>query len=279
MAFTKFQRTVWSTQFDKSLEKITSLRKHSDFKYERDSKNAKEIKILGVVRPTIKTYVKGTPLEREVATDRDMTLVIDTFKYFNFLVYDVDKVQSTPGAMELLTDEASRGLAEEGDKKVAAIIKEATEADENPLAQSSSVVTLTKTNVVDTVEAGFASLYENDCKVQDNYHLEVAPKFFTTLRPALTELYTNNVEMAKKGYVGSYGNAKVSIENLLPKSDAGDAVYNILRTDKAVAFVEQINELEPYRPDDDFGDALKGLYGCGALITRPKEIYIIKTAV
>lgn len=284
MAITKFQREVWSTQFNKSLEKITSLRKHSDFKYEKDSKNAKEIRILGVERPTIRDYVKGTKLTLENATDNSISLVIDTFKYFNFLIYDVDKVQSTPGAMELLTDEATRGLSEEGDKKVASIIKAGVEASENSLAQS-AVVTLTKSNVIDTVEAGFSTLYTNDCKIQDTYHLEVSPKFYTTLRPTLTELYTDNIEMAKKGYVGKYGNALVSIENLLPtgkaqSSDASDNVcYNILRTNKAVAFVEQINEIEAYRPSDDFGDALKGLYGCGATIVRPKEIYVIKTAM
>lgn len=278
MAITNFQRTVWSTQFNKSLEKITSLRNHSDYKYEKDTKNANSVKILGVVRPGIRDYVKGTPLTRDGATDTALTLTIDTFKYFNFGVYDVDKAQSVPGAMELLTDEATRGLSEEGDKKIAAVIKAATEAETNPLAQSASVITYTKTNAVESVENGFTALYTNDCKIQDTYHLEVCPKVYTTLRPCLTEVYTDNIEMAKKGYIGKYANALVSIENLLPKSTDGATIYNILRTNKAVAFAEQINNVEAYRPDDDFEDALKGLYGCGALIVRPKEIYIMKTA-
>ena len=93
----------------------------------------------------------------------------------------------------------------------------------------------------------------------------------------MTELLTNNVEMAKKGIVGRYGNADVTIENLL--ANDGTSVYNQLRTEHAVAFDEQINKVEAYRPQDAFEDALKGLYVFGALVTRPKEIVVIKSNI
>ena len=285
MAITNFQQTIWSKKFNQALETITSLRNHCDFKYEKDSKNAKEVKILNVVRPTIRTYVPGTALTREGATDGSMTLQINQFKYFDFEVDDVDKAQSVPGMMDELAKEASRGLAEEGDKYVASLVKAGVEAQTNPLAQSASVITLTKSNAVRSVEDGFAKLYENNCKVSDTFYLEVAPKPFTTYREALTELSTNNPEILKKGAVGKINNAYVCIENLLPTGKSSgsqstdDVHYNILRTSKAIAFAEQINKVEAYRPQDAFSDALKGLYTFGALITRPKEIYVIKTAI
>ena len=86
--------------------------------------------------------------------------------------------------------------------------------------------------------------------------------------------------MAKKGIVGKYGNANITIENLLPKgqtTSANDTTYNILRTEHAVAFIEQINKVEAYRPQDAFEDALKGLYAYGAKVVRPDEIVVIKT--
>lgn len=285
MAITNFQQTIWSRKFNKSLKKITSLRNHCDFKYEADSKNAKEVKILNVTRPTIRTYVPGTAITREGATDGGMTLRIDQFKYFNFEIDDVDKAQSVPGMMEEFTEEATRGLAEEGDKYVASLVKTGVEAESDALAQSSSVITLSKSNAIRSVEDGFVSLYENDCKVSDTFYLEVAPKPFTIYREALTELSTNNPEILKKGAVGKINNAYVCIENLLPtgkassSSSADDVYYNILRTNKAIAFAEQINKVEAYRPQDAFSDAIKGLYTFGALITRPKEIYVIKTAM
>lgn len=273
---TNFQQTIWSKSILRSLEKITSLRNHCNFQYEKDSANAKEVKILSVNRPTIRTYVPGTPLERESAADSSQILQLNQYRYFNFEVEDIVKAQSVPGLMEALTDEAGKGLALEGDKYVAQVVKEDVESGSPTVAVSASVISLTKTNAVSSVEDGFTVLYENDCKVSDTFYLEVAPKVFTTYRQQLTELSTNNPEILKKGAVGKVNNAFVCIENCLPEGD--DAYYNILRTDKAIAFAEQIDKVEKYRPEDAFTDAVKGLYVFGAKIVRPKEIYVMKTA-
>lgn len=281
---TNFQQTIWSKSILRSLEKITSLRNHCDFKYEKESKNAKEVKILSVNRPTIRTYTPGTPLVRESAADSSQLLRLDQYRYFNFEVEDIVKAQSVDGLMEALTDEAAKGLALEGDLYVAKVIKdgvtngvvvdEEKQTKENIAA--SEVITLDTKNAMASVEDGFTKLYENDCKVSDTFYLEVAPKVFTTYRQQLTELSTNNPEILKKGAVGKINNAFVCIENCLPEDDA--AYYNVLRTNKAIAFAEQIEKLEKYRPEDAFTDAVKGLYVFGAKIVRPKEIYVMKTA-
>ena len=270
---TNFQQTIWSKSILRSLEKITSLRNHCNFQYEKESKNAKEVKILSVNRPTIRTYVPGTPLTRESATDSSQLLKLDQYRYFNFEVEDIVKAQSVPGLMEALTDEAGKGLALEGDKYVAAVIKAGVDGGE--ITASASDIALTNSNAISSVEDGFTVLYGNDCKVSDTFYLEVAPKVFTTYRQQLTELSTNNPEILKKGAVGRINNALVCIENCLPESDT--AHYNVLRTDKAIAFAEQIEKVEKYRPEDAFTDAVKGLYVFGAKIVRPAEIYVIKT--
>ena len=272
---THFQQTIWSKSILRSLDKITSLRNHCNFQYEKDSKNAKEVKILSVNRPTIRTYGPGTPLQRESAADSSQTLQLNQYRYFNFEVEDIVKAQSVPGLMEALTDEAGKGLALEGDLYVAEVIK--TAADGGEVAVSSSEIALTASNAMSSVEDGFATLYGNDCKVSDTFYLELAPKVFTTYRQQLTELSTNNPEILKKGAVGKINNAYVCVENCLPKS--ATAYYNILRTEKAVAFAEQIDKVEKYRPEDAFTDAVKGLYVFGAKVVRPAEVYIMKTKI
>lgn len=270
---TNFQQTIWSKSILRSLDKITSLRNHCNFQYEKDSHNAKEVKILSVNRPTIRTYVPGTALVRESAADSSQLMQLNQYRYFNFEVEDIVKAQSVPGLMEALTDEAGKGLALEGDKYVAEVVK--TAADASEIAVSATEIALTASNAMASVEEGFATLYANDCKVSDTFYLELAPKVFTTYRQSLTELSTNNPEILKKGAVGKINNAFVCIENCLPASDTAN--YNILRTDKAVAFAEQIDKVEKYRPEDAFTDAVKGLYVFGAKIVRPAEIYIMKT--
>ena len=123
MAVINFQQTIWSKAIQKELKTITSLRNHCDFQYERETKNAKELKILSVTRPTINTYVKGTELTLEGLTDSALTLKLDQYRYFNFEVEDIDKAQSVPGLMEDASRQAALGLAEEGDKYVASLIE------------------------------------------------------------------------------------------------------------------------------------------------------------
>jgi hypothetical protein len=169
--------------------------------------------------------------------------------------------------MEALTDEAAKGLALEGDKYVAEIISAAASADEITVVDEHGG-TIDADNAMEVVENCFTKLYENDCKVSDTFYLELMPKAFTTYRQALTELSTNNPEILKKGAVGKINNAYVCIDNCLPDN------LNVLRTDKAIAFAEQIEKVEKYRPEDAFTDAVKGLYVFGAKIVRPKEIVV-----
>lgn len=285
MAITHFKQTIWSKQIEKSLKKITSLRNHCNFQHKKESNNAKEIKILNVVAPQIRTYIPGTAITRDTTSDGSMILLLNQMKYFNFEVDDVDEAQSTPGLMEALTDEASRSLALEGDKYVASLVKADVEAQSPTVSMSSSVITVSKSNIVEAVEDGFATLYSHDVPQNATMYLELGPHVFKFYRPALTELSTNNPEIIKRGAVGKVNNAFVCIENLLPTGKSSgsqatdDVLYNILRTDKAIDYVEQIDKLEAYRPQDAFSDALKGLLVFGALITRPEQLYVMKTKI
>lgn len=275
------KQMIWHKAYERALKTITSLRNHCDFKYERDSKNAKTVRVLNAVRPSVRTYVPGTAITRDAVSSTKVDIDIDQFKYFNIGLDDVIKAQSVPGAMEATAAEGALALAEEGDKYVASLVKAGVEAT-TPTIASVARFTPTKANAIEGVESAFEILYSKNNRVSDTYWLEVAPSYFKFIRPNILELLTNNVEMAKKGVVGKYANAMVTIENLLPKGQAttaNDTVYNILRTEHAIAFIEQIDKVEAYRPEDAFEDALKGLYTFGAKVVRPDEIVVIKTAI
>lgn len=277
MAINNFLQTIWSRKIQTQLDTITSLKDHCDFEFEGDIKYAKEVKILNVVRPTIRTYVPGTSLTREAGSDGSQLLKIDQFRYFDFEVEDIDKAQSVPGLIENLTKEATLGLSEEADKYVASIVK----ADVEESTPSVSIGTATDISGVQDggislIEKGFQKLYENNCKVSDTYHLEITPEWYTILRPYIIKLDTDNSDLIKKGYVGKYGNALISVENLLSISTVSSHSCKLamLRTTKAIAFAGQIDKVEAYRPHDAFQDALKGLYVFGAKIVRPEQLYV-----
>lgn len=207
-------QTIWHQGYERALRTITSLRNHSDFKYERDTKNARKVIILNADRPLVRKYTPGVAIKRDAASVTKQEFELDQMYYFNVGIDHVYKAQSVPGALEAICEEGAIALTEEGDKYVAKMVNDGVDAGSVEVIDATSA---TKTNAIEKVEDGFAKLYRNNVKQKTELYLETDPGFFTKIRQNLTELYTNNVEMAKKGFLGKYGNALISIENLLPK--------------------------------------------------------------
>ena len=207
-------QTIWHQGYERALRTITSLRNHCDFKYERDTKNARKVIILNADRPVVRKYIPGEAIKRDAASVTKQEFELDQMYYFNVGIDHVYKAQSVPGALEAVCQEGAIALTEEGDKYVAKMVNDGVDAGSVEVIDATSA---TKTNAIEKVEDGFAKLYRNNVKQKTELYLETDPGFFTKIRQNLTELYTNNVEMAKKGFLGKYGNALISIENLLPK--------------------------------------------------------------
>lgn len=207
-------QTIWHQGYERALRTITSLRNHSNFKYERDTKNARKVIILNADRPLVRKYTPGVAIKRDAASVTKQEFELDQMYYFNVGIDHVYKAQSVPGALEAICEEGAIALTEEGDKYVAKMVNDGVDAGSVEVIDATSV---TKNNAIEKIEDGFAKLYRNNVKQKTELYLETDPGFFTKIRQNLTELYTNNVEMAKKGFLGKYGNALISIENLLPK--------------------------------------------------------------
>lgn len=316
-------QTIWHQGYERALKTITSLRSHSDFKYERDTKNARKVIILNAGKSIVRKYTPGTPIKRDPASVGKQEFEMDQMHYFNVGIDHVDKAQTVDGALEAICEENSIALSEKGDEYVAKMVADGVSEGKVEVIDGTGA---TKNNAIEKVEDGLVVLYRNNVTQKTSLYLETEPSFFSKIRMSLTELYTNNVEMAKKGIVGKYANAMVTIENLLPKleptyaktsdtkideekvyytRDGSEGSYtyteveepveaslstyyeitkygkvlNFLRTKKAVAFAEQIEEVKNYEVQDGFETAQKGLYVFGGLLVRPKEIVCIKTSL
>lgn len=214
------KQTIWHKAYERQLKTITSLRNHCDFKYEGDARYAEKVRILNAVRPGTRPYVPGSSISRDAVNSTSQDLPIDYFTYFNIGIDDVVKAQTVPGALEATAAEGALALSEDGDRYVAKKIKDAYEASE---ISGISAFTASKANAIEKTEDALEILYSNNVKQKEELYYEVAPSFHKFLRPNLIEVLTDNVEMAKKGIVGKYGNAMVTIENLLPKG--GESTY------------------------------------------------------
>lgn len=274
MSVSVFKQTLWSKKIQNALDTLTGLRTHSDYSFEGEIKGGNTLKITGSVRPTVGTYVPGTEISFEGVDGVSQDLVINQFKYATQLFDNVDKAQSIPGVLENASREMSKVLHEEGDKYVASLIKAGVESLTNPIPQAESGINPTKALVAPAIEAGLVKLYENNVNPTSDLWGELSPAMYSGLRQSLTEILTNNVEMAKKGIVGRYNNVNICIENLLPVGT--NVRYNVLRTSKAIAFAGQIDTVRAGEIEKGFADYVKALYVYGAKIVRPEEIYVIK---
>ena len=267
MAYSNFKPLVWSKHIQRELEKATVLQEDCNTEFEGEARQGSRVKILGVARPTIGDYTGQNIGAPEDVPDTAVYLDIDRAKFFNFGVDDVDKAQSVEGLMQALMAESSQALAIERDRYIASLAVEA-----GGFSNSTSVTTADAAKTA--VDKAFVWLWEHDVKIGDDVVITVTPWFYNLFKDKLTTVATDNMEILRKGLVGTYNGARVKISNLLYNDGTDD--YLMIRTKKAIAFAGQINETEAYRPEGLFKDAVKGLDTYGAKVVRPKELYVVK---
>ncbi len=268
MSFANFKPTIWSHFIQTELEKKCKLVDDCNRQFEGEARLGARVKILGATAPEIFDYDAATGMNDPQTLDgSSVMLEIDQAKAFNFMVDDLDRLQSSPELMPIVLEEAGRKMAAARDSFVASLAKES-------IYNTDSTKVTTAEQAKKLVDEALLTLRENDVDVSDNVTITVSPFFYQLFRDALTDLKTNNDELIAKGVVGMYDCARVIMSNNLYNDGTDD--YMMVRTNKAIAFASAIDETEAYRPEKFFSDAVKGLNVYGGKVVRPKELVVIK---
>ncbi len=268
MSYSNFKRIVWSSQIQKGLGRNLVFKEDCDFQFDGEIKNGQKVKVLGVGKPTVGNYTGDKIGAPETVADTSVYLEITEAKYFNFQVDDVDKSQTVRGLMEALLEEATRSVAEEADAFCA-----------KEMANSSGTITestpvTTKAGAKAAIDAAFTQLWNDGVKFNDKVTIYITPWFYNLFKDYLIETKTDNDQLMAKGIIGTYNNAKVKMTNNIYNDGVDD--HMIIKTSKAFAFATGLEQVEAYRPDELFSDAVKGLCTYGGKMVRPKESYCIK---
>ena len=272
MAYTNFIPSVWEESINRELERACVFAEDCNRQYEGlVSKKGDSIHILGVGKPTIKSIERanasGEIDEAEEINDTSVIMNINQIRYFNYKVGDIDKAQAVGGLMDALSQETSEGLANEMDKFIANM---ATDASVPTLSNEATLVT--KDNVLSLIDDAIQMLQENDVNMASGITLTVSPRFYKLFKQAYITKDTNNSEELKNGKVAMYGNVTVKLSNNVAKTEAGATDNIMLRTKRAIAFVNPLTHTEAYRPEKSFADAVKGYALFDGKVVRPKEI-------
>ena len=281
MSVQHFIQTVWSKKIQDDLEEKCKLVQDCTREYEGDCQYAQTVKILAVGEPTIGNYI-GQDIDIEEMTDSSQDLTIDVQKYFAFEVKDVDKAQSVPGLPEKYQQKAMHKLALAREKFVGALVagKALSSADE---VAGKTTYKPGATNIV-TAEgkdrAAIKAAYDDAMIIlrENNFDsagiIESDWRSYKTFKDELIELKTANDELIKRGIIGHYDGYEVKPTNNVYRDSTH--VYNIVRSNKAIAFVGQINEVEAGRMEKRFSDYVRGLDTYGAKIIAQDQLVCVK---
>ncbi len=265
MAIKNFIPTVWSEALYEELQKNYVGVKLCSREFEGDIKTQGDrVKINGLGPVTVFNYTKNTNMpEPEVLSDNTRMLVIDQAKGFNFCIDSIDDVQSSPKLIQSAMKRAADALSDEADKYIYTLYDDnvPTVLYENPQAAT----------VVQSLSQLRRKLMENNVPNSAKISLEVPPVVEQLLLISNLLTDTNNSNALAKGYIGKILGFDIYVTNNITYNESG--FYRcIARTDRAIAFAEQINSIKPYEPELRNGTAVKGLHLYGAKIVYPTEM-------
>ena len=274
MAITNFIPTIWSENLASSLDKQYIAVANCNRDYEGEIKNrGSVVKICGVGSIDVNDYTKDTDMSSPQAlSDTVQELCIDQAKYFNFQIDDIDKTQCTPKLMDAAMKVAASSIANIADKFVYELVDEA--------AATVSCDASSEGDLLGKIIDARQKLYENNVSDMENVVLEVSPAVASVILKEKIALPFCDSSVAETGYLGSFAGCKIYVSNNIKKetSDVGTTYDCLMRTTRAIAYAEQFSEIDAYRPEKRFADAVKGLHLYGAKVVYPSEMVCLKVS-
>jgi len=268
-----FIPTVWAARLLVALEKalVYGQRTVANRDYEGEIRKAgNTVKIASVGNVTIDDYTKDTDIaDPEILTDAEQSLLVDQAKYFNFYVDSVDRAQQNVNVLDTAMQHSAWGLREVADRFLAGIIEAAVPTD-NKIGSTSTPEVPTKDDAYEFLVDLGTILDENDVPLEGRF--VVVPSWFHGLLlkdERFVKAGTRRSDAAlANGEVGEAAGFAILKSNNVP-NDEGEKYGIIAGHSMATAYVEQIVDLQTYKPEKRFGDAVKGLHVYGAKVVRP----------
>ncbi|MGM9594198.1 MAG: P22 phage major capsid protein family protein [Candidatus Onthomonas sp.] len=276
MAFTNFIPEVWSARLLEHLDKVHVYAGLMNRDYEGDIRAYGDtVHINQVGDITISDYTGSDISDPQELDSTMLDLVIDKAKYFNFQIKDVNNAQSNPKLVDAAMQRASYGMNDVIDQYLAALLLAGVDKG-NVLYGDTDAVTPTSANAYDyLVDLGVVL---NEANVPMMGRWVVVPPWFHGLLLKDPRFVGNGTGYSQAvlqgGLVGEAAGFQIHLSNNVPNTSG--AKYKVIAgTNAAGAFAEQLVELEAYRLEKNFSDAVKGLHVYGAKVIQPKALAVM----
>ncbi|MBR6709653.1 MAG: P22 coat protein - protein 5 domain protein [Clostridia bacterium] len=270
MAINNFIPTVWSETLYQELDGAYIAVRNSNRDFEGEIRGKGDtVKICGIGAVNVFDYTKNTDMSApETLSESVRTLMINQAKGFNFQIDDIDRAQQSPKLMSEAMRVAAAALSNAADRYVYSLYGEA--------GKTITKAGVAYTDVLDLLIEARKQLIAAGASGSDIV-LEVSPDVAALILKAKILSTDNNEETLESGYIGSFVGFRVYVSNNIATEEKESAVYHkcLACTRRAIAFAEQLSEINAYRPEKRFADAVKGLHLYGAKVVYPAEMVVL----
>lgn len=260
-------------------EKAAIAVKHCNRSFEGDiTSKGDRVKILTPGEVSLFDYTRNKDMnDPEIIDDAAQYLDITESKAFQYYLDDIDKKQmDKASAFEKSTmRNAAYKISDYADQfvygKYVDMVQDTTFAN-----------SFTSANCLALLAAADKAMRLANVPESETKYLEISPDVYAKFVLAKIIKDTDNSDVLKTGLVKTMWGLDIYVSNniVTDGTTVGSTSYCIVRTKRAIAYAEQINQSESIRHPKRFGDIHRGLFLCGAKLIVPKEAicFKIKTA-
>jgi P22 coat protein - gene protein 5 len=274
MAITNMLPSIWSARILAKLEKNLVFAQPGvvNRDYEGDIRaDGDRVHIHSFNDLTIGSYTKNsTTITYEQLTDTRVTLLIDQAKYFAFKVDDIDTAQMRPELIDAASDRAAYQLAEDADSYVASLYSGAsTSAPDNTIETSQ----FTSTNVYQKF-VDLSVLMDQVNLPAEGRYVVVPPWVKGLLLQNSTFVTAAQPSAVLNGSIGQIAGLNILVSNNVKTTGTSPVVSHMMAGHpSALAYAEQVTNLEGLRLEGSFADAVRGLHLYGAKVLDGARLF------
>jgi len=269
MSLDNFIPEIWSARLLRHLDKNLIFKTLVNTDYEGEIKEYGDtVKIGQIGDVDVSDYVPNTDLADPQTLDGSQKLLtIDKAKSFNFQIDDVDKAQTHPKIMDKAMLRAGYAVANNIDQVIADLWSSAgTTTTVADIGHASGDI-LAYDVVVD------AKQKMDELNIPEEGRWMVIPPWFHTELLKDEDYKQSWMNYMATGVVPNVvGIAMLRSNNI----KTATLEYKIMAgTREAISFAGQVTEIEAYRMEKRFSDAMKGLYVFGTDVIQPAALICV----
>jgi hypothetical protein len=245
--------------------------------YEGDiSEAGNTVKIASIGDVSIGDYVKNEDIDDpEILTDAEQSLLIDQAKYFNFFVDSIDRAQQNVNVLDEAMRRSAWALRDAADTFLAGTM-DASIPNENTIGSLATPKVPTMDDAYEYLVDLGVLLDEANAPIEGRF--VIVPAWFHGLLLKDDRFVGAGTLRSDRrlgnGQVGEAAGFTILKSNNVPNT-SGEKYRIIAGHSSATAYVEQILDLQGYKPEKRFGDAVKGLHVYGAKVVRPGNLAML----